>query len=565
MAHRRTFLPKDEVSTIYTYFRVNPFVRYFPNNEGVERTYISNWNNVFIREMIALGVEVFVTLIALSFAIYYLFYYLVAKDDFIWISLTLFSISIFLSNSNFGLYLGYPKIFSIGGSALSNIPICISLLTCIIFFRNILNLKNFNKNLYLIYNGGIILFSIMIPFYLYESLYWPNSEKNLDLVSFPPDGLGEGLVPVGGLICIWGIFALITLITSFLSWKKSNPFYGYLCVSLILPISIPIVWVLFYYFEFYQIWEVKILFFGFSQLVFLSMFILFGFVVAQKFNSLKQDLIRNQIEANRTLENTVRERTVDLTRANQMITDSINSASAIQNAILPEINAVKYGFKEFEYIWEPRDVVGGDFYWISQKGNWTSLIVADCTGHGIPGAFMTLISSTLLGRVSHLNDSGNPDQILSQLDKLLEETLRYKEGSDTSFGLDCGVICFSKEKNLLRYAGAKTNLYRKINSEVIEIKGDKKSLGYEMKKHPIDFKVTELDTSQHASFFIFSDGITDQVGGEKKLMYGKKRVINHIKEAVDVQSAISAIIADVNKYQSGHKRRDDLTLFGFAI
>ena len=85
------------------------------------------------------------------------------------------------------------------------------------------------------------------------------------------------------------------------------------------------------------------------------MFILFWFVVAQKFNSLKQDLIRNQLEANRTLEKTVRERTADLTRANQMITDSINSASAIQNAILPEINADKYGFKEFEYIWEPRD------------------------------------------------------------------------------------------------------------------------------------------------------------------------------------------------------------------
>ena len=481
MAHRKVFLPKNEISTIYAYFRVNPFLRYFPDNEGVERTYISNWNNVFIREMIALGIEIFLTLLALSFSIYYLFYYIVAKDDFIWISLTLFSISVFLSNGNIGLYLGYPKILSIGGSSLSNIPICISFLCCVLFFRNILKLKNMNKKLYSIFNAGIIFFSIMIPVYIFESLDWPNTDKNLNLIASPPDGLGEGIVPIGGLVCIWGIFALITLITSFL-WRKKNPSFGYLCISMILPISIPIIWVLFFLFEFYQIWEVKILFFGFSQFVFLSMFILFGFVVAQNFNILKQDLINHQSKANKILENTIKERTADLTKANLMITDSINSASAIQNAILPEIDADSHGFREFKYVWEPRDIVGGDFYWIGQKEDWTSLIVADCTGHGIPGAFMTLISSTLLDRVANLSDLSQPDRILDQLDELLESTLKYREGGKTNFGLDCGIICFSQKHNLLRYAGAKTNLYQKIDEEVVEIKGDKKSLGYERKR-----------------------------------------------------------------------------------
>ena len=93
----------------------------------------------------------------------------------------------------------------------------------------------------------------------------------------------------------------------------------------------------------------------------------------------------------------------------------------------------------------------------------------------------------------------------------------------------------------MRYAGAKTNLYQKIDEEVVEIKGDKKSLGYERKEHPIKFKVTEFDLDQNPSFFIFSDGVTDPVGGEKKLMYGKKRVIAHIKQAVDVHSAVNNI------------------------
>ena len=94
---------------------------------------------------------------------------------------------------------------------------------------------------------------------------------------------------------------------------------------------------------------------------------------------------------NNELESKVNVRTAALTKANLMITDSINSASAIQNAILPEINAGLHGFREFKYVWEPRDIVGGDFYWTGRKEDWTSLIVADCTGHGIPGAFMTLI------------------------------------------------------------------------------------------------------------------------------------------------------------------------------
>ncbi len=193
------------------------------------------------------------------------------------------------------------------------------------------------------------------------------------------------------------------------------------------------------------------------------MFTTFGFSVAQDMNDLKQEFIDKQLALNNELESKVNARTADLTKANLMITDSINSASAIQNAILPEIGADSHGFREFKYVWEPRDIVGGDFYWIGQNEDWTSLIVADCTGHGIPGAFMTLISSTLLDRVANLSDLSQPDRILDQLDELLESTLKYREGSKTNFGLDCGIICFSQKHNLLRYAGAKTNLYQKVD------------------------------------------------------------------------------------------------------
>ena len=100
---------------------------------------------------------------------------------------------------------------------------------------------------------------------------------------------------------------------------------------------------------------------------------------------------------------------------------------------------------------------------------------------------------------------------------------------------------------------------------MVEIKGDKESLGYYIKEHPLIFKVFECDLNEKSSsFFVFSDGVTDQVGGEKKLMYGKKRVIS-IREAVDVKTAVNNILADVERYQGVNKRRDDLTLFGFAV
>ena len=152
---------------------------------------------------------------------------------------------------------------------------------------------------------------------------------------------------------------------------------------------------------------------------------------------------------------------------------------------------------------------------------WTSFVIADCTGHGIPGAFMTLISSTLLDQFKSLEDLSQPDRILNKLDELLEETLKLKENTNTNFGLDIGVCCFSKINNILIFSGAKMNLYHKSNNHIKEYKGNKTSLGYSIKNHPIQLNTHQIELSNDSSFYIYSDGISDQVGGLKKIMYGK--------------------------------------------
>jgi len=191
--------------------------------------------------------------------------------------------------------------------------------------------------------------------------------------------------------------------------------------------------------------------------------------------------------------------------------------------------------------------------------------MADCTGHGIPGAFMTLISSTLLDRIKSLEDLSQPERILNQLDELLEETLKLKENDVTNFGMDAGVCCFSRKKNLLLYSGAKMNLYFKHDNNVQEYKGDKISLGYSQKPHPLGLNSHHINLSDNSSFYIFSDGITDQIGGPKNIMYGKKRILNIISKNSEVEKTIFDISKDLESYQQNSKRRDDLSLFGFSI
>ena len=193
--------------------------------------------------------------------------------------------------------------------------------------------------------------------------------------------------------------------------------------------------------------------------------------------------------------------------------------------------------------------------------------MADCTGHGIPGAFMTLISSTLLDRISSIKDLTHPDTILNDLDEFLQKSLSLDDThQQTDFGLDAGVCCFSLDAKIFRYSGAKMNLYQKTDQGVVEIKGDKKSLGYDIKEHPLNFKVFECELNQQSSaFFVFSDGVTDQVGGEKKLMYGKKRLLRQIQSSVSVAETIEGIMKDLSSYQADNKRRHDLTLFGFSF
>lgn len=563
----RVQMPINEITEVYSYFRSKPLDKMNARKNGLDKISIGAWGDIEFREFFRASQYIISTPVYFLFGMYFLLFFLVTKEN-TYLSISLVLIALFAqglafsSSSFFGFRFNYLY-GPMGFSAVSAIIIN--------FFRNLLNLSyNYPRidSLLLWFSRFYIL---LIFVYFYDSLFYPDSEIYKDLVKYPRSIFGVGTVPIFLSFIPVFIASLISIIISLILWNRGDKSSKYLFITFL----IPFVGALIYFFVDALIsrttsiqepnFRLGIILKSLPAFFSLFMPVTIGLALAQRLNDFKKEVLDKQIELNDKLESTVQQRTLELSNANQLITQSVNSASIIQNAILPEVDCNFYGFNEFEYIWEPRDIVGGDFYWIDKYDDWTSFVVADCTGHGIPGAFMTLISSTLLDRVKSMDDLSQPDLILNQLDKLLENKLKLKENKSLEFGMDIGICSFSSKKKLLRFSGAKMNLYKIVGNNLNEFKGDKISIGYTEKSHPIEFTNHETDLSENTNFYIFSDGITDQVGGSKNLMYGKKRLLKHINHSNTIKNVFENITKDFSDYEKHNKRRDDLSLFGFSI
>ena len=555
----RVTMPISEITTIYSFYRFKPL--HITLSTRHETFSIDTWENLKSQAFLQIMRQIFFYAILIYLFVNSISSFIVTRDlNYFWLSFLLFSLvisAIYLS----GFTLGFRSNPHIGQLIFS----CI-LISIIQFFRNFLNL--YSKIISQLINSLIILHLLIIFYYFMRSFEFPNGEYFTNLEMYPIQPFGIGYVRMILQFVPTVILLFYFTFLSFKFWRSGDRAAGYIIFALTIPVisfgSMAIIINLSQK-GYLGLEMISLVALPLGGLLLILCPIAINLALEERIKAFKDNAMTNLQSLNTELDDKVRERTLDLQKANNLITDSIQSASAIQSAILPSIEPSHYGFSELVYIWEPRDIVGGDFYWAQQQEDWTALVVADCTGHGIPGAFMTLISSTILDRIASLHDLSQPDRILDQLDELLSQTFKLSAGDSTNFGLDCGVCCFSKKERILRFAGAKSNLYQKVGEEVREMKGDKVSLGYDSKEHPIPFKVIETKLNEHSSFYLFSDGITDQVGGAKNLMYGKKRLLHQIQSSTSVAEAIERIMKDLKSYQAENKRRDDLTLFGFSF
>lgn len=210
----------------------------------------------------------------------------------------------------------------------------------------------------------------------------------------------------------------------------------------------------------------------------------------------------------------------EIEEKNAEITASIRYARRIQSAILPVMDHVQKSLPIIFTLYKPKDIVSGDFYWFSEKDGRIFFSAVDCTGHGVPGAFMSVLGNSLLNTIVKENGIIEPNLILDSLHLKIVETLRQVDkNSETNDGMDLAMCVFDPFSRRLKYSGAQRPLYYFRNGELHQIPGDKQSIGGgSFLERRIPYTSHEIEVQKGDSVYIFSDGYADQFGGPK----GKK-------------------------------------------
>jgi len=258
----------------------------------------------------------------------------------------------------------------------------------------------------------------------------------------------------------------------------------------------------------------------------------------------------------------------DLSRAFDNISSSIDYASRIQHATLPNTGSTANRLKDFSVYWEPRDVVGGDLYWCRPWGGGELIMLGDCTGHGVPGAFMTLIATSALDRAMMECDPGDLAALITRMHALIQDALDQETGANGGDdGLDLGACFWDRETGKLQFVGAHFDLLILENGEVRKIKGGRKGLGYREISADYAYEVSTVDYSDAARFYLVTDGVIDQIGGEPVQRFGRKRLLSHLTASNDrsLSEQVSSIQVAVKAHQGGSPRVDDMAILGFSL
>jgi len=255
-----------------------------------------------------------------------------------------------------------------------------------------------------------------------------------------------------------------------------------------------------------------------------------------------------------------------LATAHRQIGESLDYARLIQTSFLPDRAALSDYLPDHFLFWEQRDAVGGDAYWLKAAGDGFFLGVIDCTGHGVPGAFMTLIVVSLLEKAAE--NTVSPAEVLGRMNRLIKEALGQGEsGSRSDDGMDCSLCHISSAGGGLVFAGANSPLYVQDGAGARIVRGDRCGLGY-VRSDPA-FRFTDVPVELHpgSRIFLASDGLTDQVGGERGFSYGKRRFLEFIEQkgGTPIAALGADLAAELQRYQGGESRRDDVTVIGFEL
>jgi PAS domain S-box-containing protein len=253
---------------------------------------------------------------------------------------------------------------------------------------------------------------------------------------------------------------------------------------------------------------------------------------------------------------------------NNQFEDSLRYAKRIQRTILPDPKEMDKALPEYFTIYKPKDIVSGDFYWFTATIDKVFVAAVDCTGHGVPGAFMSLIGFNLLNQIVIQRRIYNPGLVLTELHKGVRSALK-QDASDSKSrdGMDLSLICIDRYDNRVQFAGANNPLIWVNKGELNVIKGDKMAIGGEQMEDERHFTNHEIEVDDQDALYLFTDGFVDQFGGPEMKKFGsarlKKLIEENHHEKMSVQRAMFNIVW--KDWMGDDEQIDDVTLIGIRI
>lgn len=263
----------------------------------------------------------------------------------------------------------------------------------------------------------------------------------------------------------------------------------------------------------------------------------------------------------RNASNTISSQKKELEEKHKDITDSINYAQKIQTALIISEKTLSSKVDNVFVMFKPRDIVSGDFYWFGQKNGYKLLAVADCTGHGVPGAFMSMIGITMLNQIVNEKGIVSPAEILNKLrEGVIASLNQTSDEQGKRDGMDVSLIAWNKDE--LIYAGANNPCVVISNNEIIELKPDKQPVGLYEKQQA--FTEQKMDLKKVDSIYLFTDGIVDQFGGlenkkvKNKLFkdwLGDIATFDSLKQKTELEKKF-------NSWKGNNEQTDDILVIG---
>jgi len=283
--------------------------------------------------------------------------------------------------------------------------------------------------------------------------------------------------------------------------------------------------------------------------------------------NLRNIAIQEQKEEIETQKEELAETSNKLSDKNQQITDSITYAKQIQDSLLPQLQTIKELLPESFLFFKPRDIVSGDFYWFTQIDKKIAVALVDCTGHGVPGAFMTVLANSLLNQIVIETGITSPDLIVSLLDQKIQQNLHQQQLDNANTdGLDISLLLIDPKRRTIEYTGAKIPLYIYQNNKLDIIKPDRNSVGSTQQSNK-SFTKKEISYQENAMIYMSSDGYQDQFGGKENKKYMKsnfRKLLSKIADKPTVEQQ-NYIEEEFINWRGGNPQTDDILVIGLKL